>query len=252
MCPHDAVVAPPTPPRPAKAAGGAAGAALDFAQVHSYATDGGRFNPTSPFKHAAGAYGLAPRPLLVGEFSPGKMAAGETATQLYGWAHAHGYAGAWGYAVLRAWNLRAVAPVSVRPSPTALRRPPRLPACSRWTATSAPSLFGGMESLRHDKDVAVVALPHTGAPDTCACSDVPPPPGQYTCQQQAGWGKCSASFMAGYCCRSCHACSKDCTRLGGLVEGGGAPTSQPPAWQPDWPHEAYRQYVQRARASMPF
>ena len=39
-----------------------------------------------------------------------------------------------------------------------------------------------------------------------ACADVPPPPGQYTCAQQKGWGKCGASFMVGYCLVTCGTC----------------------------------------------
>jgi mannan endo-1,4-beta-mannosidase len=40
----------------------------------------------------------------------------------------------------------------------------------------------------------------------CSCSDKPPPPGSFTCAQQASWGKCGESFMKGFCCRSCHSC----------------------------------------------
>ena len=43
----------------------------------------------------------------------------------------------------------------------------------------------------------------------CWCSDKAPD-GQYTCQQQAGWGKCNETWMQGYCCQSCHAC-QGCT-----------------------------------------
>ena len=39
-----------------------------------------------------------------------------------------------------------------------------------------------------------------------ACADVAPPPGQYSCAQQKGWGKCGASWMAGYCLVTCGTC----------------------------------------------
>ena len=45
--------------------------------------------------------------------------------------------------------------------------------------------------------------------DQCSCSDHPPP-GSYTCAQQASWGKCDQSFMRGFCCRSCHSCQGGC------------------------------------------
>ena len=179
-----------------KAAGGAAGAYLDFKQVHSYATAPGKtFNPTSPFRHSAKEFAEA-TPLLIGEFEPGASAQGENATTLYGWAHAKSYCGGWG-----------------------------------WTALSEPTLYGGMASLKGDADVDVVRLPHAGLPDTCNCSDVAPTP-DYTCQQQASWGKCAEPFMAGYCCRSCHECSASCA--------GGPPA---PPYVPDLDHAEYRAAV---------
>ncbi|KAK9905449.1 hypothetical protein WJX75_000098 [Coccomyxa subellipsoidea] len=43
---------------------------------------------------------------------------------------------------------------------------------------------------------------------TVSCDDVAPyHDPQYTCQQQAGWGKCSESYMQGYCNRSCGRCT---------------------------------------------
>ena len=40
-----------------------------------------------------------------------------------------------------------------------------------------------------------------------ACADVAPPPGQYTCAQQKGYGKCGASWMVGYCLVTCGTCA---------------------------------------------
>lgn len=148
-----------------KAAGGATGAFLDFAQVHSYPTDGGEYNPTSPFRHNVSAYALD-KPLVVGEFSPGQGHP-STAAALYTAAYDGAYDGAWG-----------------------------------WAADEQPTLFEGMASLRNHSDVRRVRLPHAGLPDTCACSDTPPDE-QYTCQEQASWGKCSEDFMkncASPCC----------------------------------------------------
>jgi len=195
-----------TPACLAKATGGAA--ALDFYQVHSYAQKGRDFQESAPFRQDKAAYGLRV-PLVVGEFSPGGAAHGQSAAQLYEYAHAHGYGGAWG-----------------------------------WTAEADPTLYDGMASLRGAADVAVVQLPHAGLPDTCNCSDVPPDP-QYTCAQQESWGKCGESWMAGYCCRSCFACSPKCTGAG---RGGGAPAERL-LLSPDWAHADYRAHVEAAQAA---
>jgi len=192
-----------------KAAAGKASAFLDFAQVHSYATDNGHFNPTSPFERNASEFGLM-KPLLIGEFEPGKGGAGETAEQLYGWAHAHSYTGAWG-----------------------------------WTAEDEPTLFDGMATLRSSPDVSLIRLPHAGLPDTCDCSDVPPS-SDYTCQQQSSWGKCNEDFMKGYCCRSCHECT--CGKPSRLGAAAPASAARPAAWRADWSHKTYRETVAAARA----
>lgn len=45
------------------------------------------------------------------------------------------------------------------------------------------------------------------------CVDVPPPPGQYTCEQQAGWGKCNEPWMQGYCLLACGSCPGACVDI---------------------------------------
>ncbi|PAV65292.1 hypothetical protein WR25_13032 [Diploscapter pachys] len=49
--------------------------------------------------------------------------------------------------------------------------------------------------------------PPTSAPPS-GCTDVPPD-GSYTCQQQAGFGKCNESWMQGHCDLSCGRCGYD-------------------------------------------
>lgn len=39
------------------------------------------------------------------------------------------------------------------------------------------------------------------------CTDVKPPTSGFTCEQQAGFGKCGADFMQGYCDLSCRRCT---------------------------------------------
>lgn len=50
-----------------------------------------------------------------------------------------------------------------------------------------------------------------GAPIECV--DIPPPPGQYTCEQQAGWGKCNEPWMQGYCLLTCGVCPGACVDI---------------------------------------
>ena len=192
------------------AATAAAGARLDFLQVHSYAHKG-KFNPTSPFLHSEADFRVS-APLLIGEFVLGQKAEGRTAEQLYGWAHSHAFAGAWG-----------------------------------WTAMSQPTLFAGMASLQGYANVSAVTLTHATPPppDTCSdCSDVPSNT-RYTCEQQVRWGKCGEPWMQGFCCRSCHGCSSSqCESRRSLLAQS---QEQEPAastyGQPDWSHTAYRDYV---------
>ena len=65
---------------------------------------------------------------------------------------------------------------------------------------------------------------------TTTCSDLTPPGSghQYTCAQQKSWGKCSASFMKGYCCQTCHNCQ-------GPGCGSGPPSPSPPSPRPPGP-----------------
>ena len=41
-----------------------------------------------------------------------------------------------------------------------------------------------------------------------SCSDVPPND-QFSCAEQASFGKCDQDWMVGFCCKSCFACSPD-------------------------------------------
>ena len=42
-----------------------------------------------------------------------------------------------------------------------------------------------------------------------SCTDQPPDT-HYNCSQQSLFGKCSESWMQGYCCRTCFGCDKSC------------------------------------------
>ena len=62
-------------------------------------------------------------------------------------------------------------------------------------------------------NAAGIAGPVSAPFKSVACSDVFPPSKvfNYTCAQQARFGKCGASWMVGYCCHTCFRCSPNCT-----------------------------------------
>merc|ERR1712039_582416 len=49
----------------------------------------------------------------------------------------------------------------------------------------------------------------TPTPQPPACEDQAPDT-QYTCAQQRSWGKCTESWMAGWCCKTCFQCDPAC------------------------------------------
>ena len=55
---------------------------------------------------------------------------------------------------------------------------------------------------------AAFSAPVPPAPPPPPCVDVSP--GGGTCEQQKSWGKCRASFMTGFCCKTCWACAPGC------------------------------------------
>ena len=159
-------------------AGGDKKGVLDFYQIHTYAHNY-VFDPGSPFESKlskAGDYKLD-KPVVIGEFSAGSTKGKATIQSLYKMAVERQFSGAWD------WSM----------------------GVSDGNDDESVSV-AGMASIRGE---ALVHVDITGASppqkDTCMCSDNPPP-GSYTCAQQAGWGKCGSTFMRGFCCKSCHAC----------------------------------------------
>jgi Glycosyl hydrolase family 26 len=60
------------------------------------------------------------------------------------------------------------------------------------------------------------------------CDDIAPPPNpgdpmQYTCEQQAGWGKCDESWMQGFCNISCRRCTPEPGDSSTSSTGSGSP-----------------------------
>ena len=164
------------------AAGGKPNGTLDFYQIHTYA-HASKFDVGSPFGTGVNdvkSYKLD-KPMIVGEFSAGSTNGKRTISNLYDTALRKGFAGAWD------WSL--------------------LGGDGNDNQTVADH---GMSTLKHFS-ITHVDIPHQtdGPANSCSCSDSAPP-GVFTCQQQASWGKCNAPFMKGYCCLSCHGC-KNCS-----------------------------------------
>jgi len=150
---------------------------LDFYQVHEYPSMVGNGSDHAPFVSAAADYELD-KPLVIGEFAHKSCSlAGCTVSQLFQYAYSQGYQGAWG------WALNA------------------------WTSSSVDGesdIVPGLQSIRNRPFISVT-VGGTPPQDTCSCNDIAPDT-TYTCAQQAGWGKCDAPFLKGFCCKSCHAC----------------------------------------------
>ena len=181
-----------------EAAGGhkaSAGGGLDFYQVHTYAHGGGVFDVGSPFGtgvRSVQSYELD-KPMVVGEFSAGSTKGKRGVAELYTTALQKGFAGAWDWSLLGGDGNddEVVADAGMQ----ALRHDPRV----RLVLAEGGAGGGGGGAA-----VATTVAAATTA-TTCTCSDKAPP-GSYSCKQQAGWGKCTAPFMKGFCCLSCHGC----------------------------------------------
>lgn len=153
------------------AAGGKKSGTLDFYQVHAYPWNN-KFEAGSPFTVSFLDYKLD-RPLVVGEF----IATGAplTSPQEYTYLYNHGYSGAWGWSAIGGEKVDDLVILST-----------------------------GMQAIRDQPNVPINIT--DGKPKvSCSCSDKPPST-DYTCAQQASWGKCLEDFMQGLCCRSCHGC----------------------------------------------
>ena len=162
---------------------------IDFVQVHSYASKSkGTYAAASPFSVAASYYRDVTKPIVIGEFASAYCKGAQQGLSScsvgshYAWALAQGYAGAWDWALNDGVDDEEV--------------------CD-----------AGMAAVASDRAVRAVQLGASGDDDKyddCGgggggCSDVAPDD-QYTCAEQAAWGKCDSDWMVGFCCLSCFAC----------------------------------------------
>lgn len=119
-------------------------------------------SPARPHHHTPAAYGLADRPVVVGELPVGGMA-GSSLRQLSETWYAKGYAGAmgWAYDQMSASELGDL------------------------------SAFAGEHPC--ETSYSKNSSDHGGQGGSCSNT---PPGGGHTCAQQASWGKCGESWMA--------------------------------------------------------
>jgi len=146
-----------------RSVGGKSNGTLDFMQIHTYAWNG-QWSSSSPINNSVSAYGLS-KPLVVGEFNHMNGVEWQSGEYLYRDIYDKGYAGAWGWDLLES-DLSSY----LVPGMKSISGLPR----TNFSFTSKPSV-----------------------PNTCnssGCTDIAPD-SNYTCQQQASWGKCGESFM---------------------------------------------------------
>ena len=71
-------------------------------------------------------------------------------------------------------------------------------------AVSTTSRASSVPSFGNNPNATAQSRPQAGNTQS-SCTDIAPTQ-QYSCQQQAAWGKCNESWMAGKCNRSCNRC----------------------------------------------
>lgn len=75
-------------------------------------------------------------------------------------------------------------------------------------ACLALSVVSALSVSKRGHATGSLALQSESAADVMGCTDVKPKGSeQYSCQQQKAWGKCSASWMHGFCKKTCGKCS---------------------------------------------
>jgi len=119
-----------------------------------------------PYDNPPSKYDLADKPVVIGEFPVEGLSSASLGTMLET-LYEVGYAGA------MPWDFHLAKPAD----------------------------FSTMAAFAMNHQCGEVTIPEP--PPTCA--DVPPD-NMYTCEQQAGWGKCSEPWMQGFCLNSCGKC----------------------------------------------
>eukprot|EP01084_Bolivina_argentea_P060860 111180_1 len=151
---------------------------LDFQSVHNYAQNR-KYKSEDPMFNPSDVYKIN-KPLLIGEFA--SNSGNLSIEYIYDFLYQNGYVGAWDWAAIT-------------------------PTCN-GTLDCMKIMDKGMNNLyqqyKNNGDIKLDIEWNVTVRPRCWCSDSLG--GQYTCQQQAIWGKCNETWMAGNCCQSCNAC----------------------------------------------
>ena len=158
------------------AAGGKPDGTLDFYQVHYY---NWAYPQNSPFVHRADEWGASDKPHVIGEMPNNPT--GVNSAEIYKTLYTNGYAGALGWVYYNA---------------------------QRDPAFDKQVFLDNMRSMQ--AAYGAYGWPTSAAPKATApkaCTNSYPYNDGYSCDQQAGWGKCSQPFMKSPVCdRSCGRC----------------------------------------------
>ncbi|GAB4814157.1 hypothetical protein N2152v2_001203 [Parachlorella kessleri] len=93
-----------------------------------------------------------------------------------------------------------------------------LASCGKCAASASPS-----------PSPSPPPSPASSSSSNSGCSDVPPPNSGASCQQQKAWGKCSDSFMQGFCLASCGKCTSSPSAPAQSTSPSSSSTPQVPA-----------------------
>ena len=198
------------------AAGGEAAGTIDVRQVHAYPKEasGTAFAPTAAVGHSAASLGLG-APVLLGEVSSrwdDAHASAAPTTTRRSMASLHAEAVSLGYAGIFGWSF------------TCDFRHDR--GCVGRDELAAGLRAGAVALAARNGHDSGPSFPRPLPPPArvrnyraCECSDRDDRVGNYTCREQASFGKCGESWMGG--------CTAWCTNCGSPLESTMAPRPPP-------------------------
>ncbi|AUX47818.1 uncharacterized protein SOCE26_093420 [Sorangium cellulosum] len=166
---------------------------IDFYQFHIYDW----VNEWWPYYLSPEELGVGDKPVVMGEF-PIASLSGVPYQDLVESFYANGYAGAmgWDYGTATGAQLDQMRDFASRH------------ACETDYSAGYGELVGSSGGTTTGGGTTSGGGTTTGGGTTSGggtCTDTPPD-SRYTCAQQAGWGKCSETWMRGFCDRSCGRC----------------------------------------------
>ncbi|MGK3984774.1 hypothetical protein WME99_17140 [Sorangium sp. So ce136] len=158
---------------------------IDFYQFHIYDW----VNEWWPYYLSPEELGVTDKPIVMGEFPIGSLS-GVSYQQLVESFYENGYAGAMG------WDYGTATGAQLDPMRDFASRH----ACETDYSAGYGEIGGGTSGSGTSTGTGGGTSTGGGT-----CSDTAPS-SQYTCAQQASWGKCNESWMQGFCNRTCGRC----------------------------------------------